>query len=139
MTLFPRRIPAALAAFSLLFTASLRAGAEANPPEARATRWVQISAKNKEDRSRIADAGVSIDEADRAVSRIKSLAQATFDKNVLTGIGSFGASYQLRGWKKPVLISSADGVGTKLKVAFLTGIHDTVGEDLVNHCVSLIY
>lgn len=82
------------------------------------------------------DAGVSIDEADRAVSRIKGLAQATFNKNVLTGIGSFGAAYQLRGWKKPVLISSADGVGTKLKVAFMTGIHNTVGEDLVNHCVN---
>ncbi len=82
------------------------------------------------------DAGVSIDEADRAVSRIKSLAQATFNQNVLTGIGSFGAAYQLRGWKKPVLISSADGVGTKLKVAFMTGIHNTVGEDLVNHCVN---
>ena len=60
MTLFPRRIPAALAAFSLLFTASLRASAEANPPEARATRWVQISAKNREDRSRIADAGAAV-------------------------------------------------------------------------------
>ncbi|MEZ5355599.1 MAG: phosphoribosylformylglycinamidine cyclo-ligase [Bryobacteraceae bacterium] len=83
-----------------------------------------------------ADAGVSIEEADRAVSRIKKLAQATFSKNVLTGIGSFGAAYQLRGWKQPVLISSADGVGTKLKIAFLTGRHDTVGEDLVNHCVN---
>ena len=82
------------------------------------------------------DAGVSIDEADRAVSRIKTLARATFNRDVLTGIGSFGAAYQLRGWKRPVLISSADGVGTKLKVAFLAGKHDTVGEDLVNHCVN---
>jgi len=64
------------------------------------------------------------------------LARATFTRNVLTDIGSFGASYALSGWKKPVLISSADGVGTKLKVAFLTGRHDTVGEDLVNHCVN---
>ena len=55
---------------------------------------------------------------------------------MLTDIGSFGACYQLSGWKKPVLVSSADGVGTKLKVAFLTGRHDTVGEDLVNHCVN---
>lgn len=82
------------------------------------------------------DAGVNIDEADRAVSRIKRLAKSTFSPNVLTGIGSFGAAFQLAGWRKPVLISSADGVGTKLKVAFLTGRHDTVGEDLVNHCVN---
>ena len=55
---------------------------------------------------------------------------------MLTDIGSFGAMYQLAGYRKPVLVSSADGVGTKLKVAFLTGRHDTVGEDLVNHCVN---
>jgi phosphoribosylformylglycinamidine cyclo-ligase len=55
---------------------------------------------------------------------------------VLTDIGSFGASFQLAGFRKPVLVSSADGVGTKLKIAFLTGRHDTVGEDLVNHCVN---
>jgi phosphoribosylformylglycinamidine cyclo-ligase len=85
---------------------------------------------------RYQDAGVSIDEADRAVSSIKKLAQASFTRNVLTEIGSFGACYALSGLKKPVLISSADGVGTKLKVAFLTGRHDTVGEDLVNHCVN---
>jgi phosphoribosylformylglycinamidine cyclo-ligase len=85
---------------------------------------------------RYQDAGVSIDEADRAVSTVKKLARATFTRNVLTDIGSFGACYALSGWKKPVLISSADGVGTKLKVAFLAGRHDTVGEDLVNHCVN---
>jgi phosphoribosylformylglycinamidine cyclo-ligase len=85
---------------------------------------------------RYQDAGVSIDEADRAVSSIKKLARSTFTRNVLTEIGGFGACYALGGWKKPVLISSADGVGTKLKVAFLTGRHDTVGEDLVNHCVN---
>src|SRR5437867_1536504 len=64
------------------------------------------------------------------------MAQRTFTRGVLTGIGSFGACYQLSGMRKPVLVSSADGVGTKLKVAFLTGRHDTVGEDLVNHCVN---
>jgi phosphoribosylformylglycinamidine cyclo-ligase len=85
---------------------------------------------------RYQDAGVSIDEANRAVSSIRGLAKATFSKNVLTGIGSFGAAYRLAGFKDPVLISSADGVGTKLKVAFLTEKHDTVGEDLVNHCVN---
>jgi phosphoribosylformylglycinamidine cyclo-ligase len=85
---------------------------------------------------RYRDAGVDIDEADRAVSSIKTLAQSTFSHNVLTDIGSFGAAYRLSGLRRPVLISSADGVGTKLKIAFQTGRHDTVGEDLVNHCVN---
>jgi phosphoribosylformylglycinamidine cyclo-ligase len=82
------------------------------------------------------DAGVNIDEADRAVDLIKKHARKTFSKAVMTDIGSFGAGFRLTGWKKPVLISSADGVGTKLKVAFLTGRHGTIGEDLVNHCVN---
>ena len=85
---------------------------------------------------RYRDAGVDIDEADRAVSSIKKLARSTFNHGVLTEIGSFGACYQLSGIRRPVLISSADGVGTKLKLAFMTGRHDTVGEDLVNHCVN---
>jgi phosphoribosylformylglycinamidine cyclo-ligase len=85
---------------------------------------------------RYRDAGVDIDEAGRALSSIKKFARATFTRGVLTDIGSFGASYQLAGLRKPVLVSSADGVGTKLKIAFLTGRHDTVGEDLVNHCVN---
>ena len=85
---------------------------------------------------RYRDAGVDIDEADRAVSSIKKLARRTFTRGVLTDIGSFGASYQLSGLRNPVLVSSADGVGTKLKIAFLTNRHDTVGEDLVNHCVN---
>jgi phosphoribosylformylglycinamidine cyclo-ligase len=85
---------------------------------------------------RYQDAGVNINEADRAVSAIRKLARGTFTPAVLTDIGSFGACYALAGWKKPVLISSADGVGTKLKIAFETGRHDTVGEDLVNHCVN---
>ncbi len=82
------------------------------------------------------DAGVDIDEASRAVSSIRELAQKTFNRSVLTDIGSFGGGYLLKGWKNPVLVSSADGVGTKLKLAFLTGRHDTIGEDLVNHCVN---
>jgi phosphoribosylformylglycinamidine cyclo-ligase len=81
-------------------------------------------------------AGVDIDEADRAVSFIKQHAAQTLTKNVLTSIGSFGAGYSLKGWRDPVLVSSADGVGTKLKVAFATGRHTTIGEDLVNHCVN---
>src|SRR6202142_3903900 len=82
------------------------------------------------------DAGVSIDEADRAVSLIRKHARATFTRSVLTDIGSFGGGYLLSGWKNPVLISSADGVGTKVKIAFQTGRHNTIGEDLVNHCVN---
>jgi phosphoribosylformylglycinamidine cyclo-ligase len=85
---------------------------------------------------RYRDAGVNIDEGDRAVALIGKLARGTFTRGVLTDIGTFGASYQVSGFRKPVLVSSADGVGTKLKVAFLTGRHDTVGEDLVNHCVN---
>lgn len=82
------------------------------------------------------DAGVNIDEADRAVAFIRKHARGTFTRGVLTDIGSFGGGYLLSGWRRPVLVSSADGVGTKLKIAFLTGRHDTIGEDLVNHCVN---
>jgi phosphoribosylformylglycinamidine cyclo-ligase len=85
---------------------------------------------------RYKDAGVNIDEADRAVEFIKRAARRTFTRAVATDIGSFGAGYRLSGWKRPVLISSADGVGTKLKVAFLANKHDTVGQCLVNHCVN---
>ncbi len=79
---------------------------------------------------------MDIDEADQAVSLIKRHAARTLTPAVLTSIGSFGAGFSLKGWRDPVLVSSADGVGTKLKVAFLTGQHGTVGEDLVNHCVN---
>jgi phosphoribosylformylglycinamidine cyclo-ligase len=82
------------------------------------------------------DAGVNIDEADRAVASIRTMARKTFTSGVLTDIGSFGGGFLLRGYKEPVLVSSADGVGTKLKLAFLTGRHSTIGEDLVNHCVN---
>jgi phosphoribosylformylglycinamidine cyclo-ligase len=82
------------------------------------------------------DAGVNIDEADRAIRAIRKMARATFTKGVLTDIGSFGSCFQLPKMKQPVLVSSVDGVGTKLKIAFATGRHDTIGEDLVNHCVN---
>ena len=82
------------------------------------------------------DAGVNIDEANRAVGFIKLAARKTFTRGVMSDIGSFGAGFRLAGWKRPVLISSADGVGTKLKVAFLANKHDTVGQCLVNHCVN---
>jgi len=83
-------------------------------------------------------AGVDIDAGNDTVRRIKSLAQSTFTPAVLSDIGSFGGLFRLDRdrFREPVLVSSADGVGTKLKVAFMTGRHDTVGADLVNHCVN---
>ncbi|NYF78238.1 phosphoribosylformylglycinamidine cyclo-ligase [Granulicella arctica] len=85
-----------------------------------------------------ADAGVDITSGDRAKQRIKMLARKTFNKNVLSEIGGFGGLFalDLDKFPNPVLVSSADGVGTKLKVAFELGIHHTVGADLVNHCVN---
>jgi len=84
------------------------------------------------------DSGVDLNAGDETVERIKTLAKSTFNKNVLSGIGLFGAFYQvdLNKWKNPVLVSSVDGVGTKLKIAFLMDRHDTVGQDLVNHCIN---
>src|SRR6185312_6575151 len=82
------------------------------------------------------NAGVDIDEASRAVTLIRKHARSTLTTAVLSGIGAFAGGFALKGWKNPVLVSSADGVGTKLKLAFLTGRHSTVGEDLVNHCVN---
>ena len=82
-------------------------------------------------------AGVDLDAADRAKKAIKSLVASTHDRHTLSGMGSFGGMYAVPGGlEAPVLVSSADGVGTKLKVAFLSGRHDTVGADLVNHCVN---
>jgi len=85
-----------------------------------------------------ADAGVDISRGDRAKDRIKYLAQKTFNRNVLGGIGGFGALFRLdlQKFKSPILVSSADGVGTKLKIAFEMGLHSSVGADLVNHCVN---
>ena len=84
------------------------------------------------------DAGVDIDAGNETVRRIKSLARSTFTPGVLSEIGSFGGLFRLDAarFADPVLVSSADGVGTKLKVAFMTNRHDTVGADLVNHCVN---
>ena len=83
-------------------------------------------------------AGVSIDAGNDTVRRIRGLARSTFTEGVLSDIGSFGGLFQMAPgrYREPVLVSSADGVGTKLKVAFLAGRHDTVGIDLVNHCVN---
>ncbi len=85
-----------------------------------------------------ASSGVDISAGEQVVSRIKSLARETFTPETLSDIGSFGALFKadFGDMKKPALVSSADGVGTKLKLAFMTDKHDTVGEDLVNHCVN---
>lgn len=82
--------------------------------------------------------GVDIEAGDRTVQKIKGYAKSTFNKQVLADIGHFGAFYELdlKGYKRPVLVSSVDGVGTKLKVAIESNIHHTIGQDLVNHCVN---
>ncbi len=83
------------------------------------------------------DAGVDLEAADRANRAFSSLLDATSDENTLSGLGAFGGLYALPdGMSRPVLVASTDSVGTKLKVAFLSGRHDTVGRDLVNHCVN---
>ena len=85
-----------------------------------------------------ADAGVDIDRANRTKKRIKYLAHKTFTRGVLSEIGGFGGLFAINKekWTDPVLVSSVDGVGTKLKVAFEMKVHHTIGADLVNHCVN---
>jgi phosphoribosylformylglycinamidine cyclo-ligase len=102
-----------------------------NPPDAE-----DVSAPKAH--ATYADAGVDITSGDRAKQRIKMLARKTFNKQVLSEIGGFGGLFalDLEKYPQPVLVSSADGVGTKLKVAFELGIHHTIGADLVNHCVN---
>jgi phosphoribosylformylglycinamidine cyclo-ligase len=82
--------------------------------------------------------GVDIQAGDETVRRIKDLAKSTFNKSVLSDIGLFGGFYELdlKGYENPVLVSSVDGVGTKLKVAIGMNKHNTIGQDLVNHCVN---
>ncbi|HEX9251913.1 MAG TPA: phosphoribosylformylglycinamidine cyclo-ligase [Ignavibacteriaceae bacterium] len=83
-------------------------------------------------------AGVDIEAGERTVDKIKGYAKSTFNKSVLADIGMFGAFYEpdFSGYKNPVLVSSVDGVGTKLKIAIEMDKHDTIGQDLVNHCVN---
>jgi len=83
-------------------------------------------------------AGVDLEAGDETVKRIKYYAKSTFNKNVLSDIGLFGGFFKLnlKKYENPVLVSSVDGVGTKLKVAFGMNVHDTIGQDLVNHCVN---
>src|SRR5687768_17942495 len=85
-----------------------------------------------------ADSGVNIDAATQATDRIKELARTTFNQRTLSEIGSFGGMFDgaFPNLAQPVLVASADGVGTKLKIAFAAGVHNTVGRDLVNHCVN---
>jgi phosphoribosylformylglycinamidine cyclo-ligase len=84
------------------------------------------------------DAGVNLERAGEAKRRIGALARRTFTRGVLTDIGTFGAMFAIeRGrWREPVLVASADGVGTKLKIAFAMNVHSTVGADIVSHCVN---
>lgn len=83
------------------------------------------------------EAGVDVEEGYKAVELMKSHVAKTFTKNVLTGLGGFGAMYEIGGkYENPVLVSGTDGVGTKLKMAFLTDVHDTVGIDLVAMCAN---
>ncbi|MCK4948321.1 MAG: phosphoribosylformylglycinamidine cyclo-ligase, partial [Candidatus Aureabacteria bacterium] len=84
------------------------------------------------------DAGVDIDEAAKVVKRAKKLAERTHKKGLISGIGGFGGLFKIdkEKFEEPVLVSSIDGVGTKLKVAVMAGRHDTVGMDIVNHCVN---
>jgi len=85
-----------------------------------------------------ASAGVSLKAADEAVAKIKALAKGTFTPNVLSEIGSFGGLFRMpvEEYREPVLVASTDSVGTKLKLAFMSGIHTTIGQDIVNHCVN---
>lgn len=83
-----------------------------------------------------AEAGVDISAADKTKDLIKELVRPTFGTEVLTDIGHFGAFFKLKQYEDPVLVSSTDGVGTKLKIAVLMDKHDTVGIDLVNHCTN---
>src|SRR6185312_15245097 len=114
----------------------------ATPPAAKPARDREKPAVGKSSRARVpvtyAEAGVDIESGDRAKQRIKMLARKTFSKQVLSEIGGFGGLFalDLAKFPQPVLVSSTDGVGTKLKVAFELGIHHTVGADLVNHCVN---
>lgn len=82
------------------------------------------------------DAGVNIDVADSLVKVIRKQAKDTFTPGVLSDVGFFGGLFELKGYREPVLVSSTDGVGTKLKIACVLGQHDTIGMDIVNHCVN---
>ncbi len=88
-------------------------------------------------KSTYSQSGVSISEGERFVEIIKPLVKTTFSKNVLSGIGNFGAFFKIpQNYKNPVFVASTDGVGTKIKIAISLNKHNTVGEDIVNHCTN---
>jgi phosphoribosylformylglycinamidine cyclo-ligase len=90
-----------------------------------------------DDALRYGSAGVDIDVSNAAKQRIRQLVESTFTSGVVGGFGGFGGMFRLpSGLREPVLVSSADGVGTKIKVAIESNRHDTIGRDLVNHCVN---
>ncbi len=99
-----------------------------------------MTMEEQEKQSKIdyASAGVNLQAGDEAVDRIKKLARSTFNKNVLSDIGSFGGLFRppFKEMADPILVSSTDSVGTKLKLAFKSGRHDTIGQCIVNHCVN---
>uniref|UniRef100_E6PYM9 Phosphoribosylformylglycinamidine cyclo-ligase n=1 Tax=mine drainage metagenome TaxID=410659 RepID=E6PYM9_9ZZZZ len=115
-----------------------KAKPENNPVRPPASAAKTASARADKPPVTYADAGVDIRSGDRAKDRIKYLASRTLNRNVLAGVGGFGALFQLdlKKFAEPILVSSADGVGTKLKLAFELGIHNTIGVDLVNHCIN---
>jgi phosphoribosylformylglycinamidine cyclo-ligase len=109
-----------------------------DPTDSTAAHDAAAKSRRKAGSVSYADAGVDITSGEKSKQRIKMLARKTFNKNVLSEIGGFGGLFalDLEKFPQPVLVSSTDGVGTKLKVAFELGIHHTVGQDLVNHCVN---
>ncbi len=98
----------------------------------------QSKIQNPKSKKAYAAAGVDVDLGNRVKSGIQALVKGTHGPEVLGKIGGFGGLFRpdFRGMKDPVLVSSVDGVGTKLKLAFMTNRHDTMGQDLVNHCVN---
>ncbi len=97
-----------------------------------------MTQNNSDSKITYADSGVDVKAGEEAVNRIKTLAASTFNSQVLQGLGAFGGFFQpdISNIKNPVLLSSTDSVGTKLKVAFMTDKHNTVGQCLVNHCIN---
>ncbi len=94
--------------------------------------------KKKTTQKAYAAAGVDVDLGNKVKKGIQALVRSTHGPEVLGKIGGFGGLFKpdFRGMREPVLVSSVDGVGTKLKIAFATGRHDTIGQDLVNHCIN---
>ncbi len=120
-----------------LYNTTRRPAAPTAPVPSFPTRGLLLRDMNKAPGITYRDAGVDIDAGDALVDRIKPLVKRTQRPEVLAGIGGFGALVELpAGYKKPVLVSGTDGVGTKLRLAIDTGRHDTIGIDLVAMCAN---